>query len=223
MKIGMFDSGIGGLNVLKEFIKKFPHNTYYYYGDTLNVPYGDKDIDSLLNLSTNIIHFFEKLKVDLIIIACGTISSTCFLKLKELTDIKIIDIITPTIFYLKEKKYQRMLLLGTSRTIDSHIFKKNLNGIIEVKTPEFVPMIESNHINSKIIENYLKDKNIEVLILGCTHYPILINEFKKYLNQEVKIIDMGKILVNSINILRIIPIKLTSLITKLKLLLTHFK
>jgi len=197
----MFDSGIGGVNVLKEFIKKYPHNSYYYYGDTLHVPYGDKDLDSLLNLSTNIIRFFERLKVDLIIIACGTISSTCFLKLKKITSIRIIDIITPTLEYLQKENFNKLLLFGTSRTIDSHIFKKNISGIIEIKTPEFVEMIENNQIDSNVIKKYLnKYQNIDALVLGCTHYPLLIKEFKKYLNNKVIIIDMGKILVNSLTI-----------------------
>ena len=73
MKIGLFDSGIGGLNVLKEFILKYPNNEYLYYGDTLNVPYGDKDKDTLLKLTSKIIDFFVSKEVDLIIVACGTV------------------------------------------------------------------------------------------------------------------------------------------------------
>ena len=201
MRIGLFDSGIGGLNVLKEFINKYPNNRYIYYGDTLNVPYGDKSKVELLELSKKIIYFFESMKVDLIIIACGTVSSNCYNDLKKITNIPIMDIISPTINYLKEIKLNKVLLFGTQRTIESNIFKNNINNIISVATKEFVPMIENNKINSSVIENYLKKyQDIDALVLGCTHYPILINEFKKYLNNKVIIIDMGKVIVNKITI-----------------------
>lgn len=201
MKIGLFDSGIGGLNVLKEFINKYPNNNYIYYGDTLNIPYGNKDKDTLLNLSTNIVKFFEKKEVDLIVIACGTVSSTCLNELRNITSIPIFDVISPTIKYLKTLKLDNILLFGTNRTVSSHIFKNNINNIIEVATPEFVPMIENNKIDINIIENYLKDyKNIDCLVLGCTHYPLLVPYFKKYISDKTILVDMGKILVSSIDI-----------------------
>ncbi len=199
MKIGMFDSGVGGLNVLKEFIKVYPNNQYYYYGDTKNIPYGDKDKETLLKLSINIIKFFIEKNVDLIIIACGTISSTCVKELRNITTIPILDIISPTIQYLKKNPANKILVFGTKRTIENHIFKNNLTNVIEVSTPEFVPMIENNHVDTLIIKSYLKNYlDIDILVLGCTHYPLLINEFKKYLKDNTKILDMGKILVNTI-------------------------
>ena len=201
MRIGVFDSGIGGLNVLNELIKKFPNNNYIYYGDTKNIPYGNKDKNTLLKLATNIIHFFENKSVDIIIIACGTISSTCFNELKKITNIPIYNIIDPTINYLKIINLDKVLVFATLKTIDSHIFKNNINNIIEVKTPEFVLMLENNKIDEVIIKNYLKDYYyIDALVLGCTHYPLLVNYFKKYLNKDCLIIDMGKVLVNNINI-----------------------
>lgn len=205
MKIGLFDSGIGGLNVLKECLKKYPNNTYYYYGDTKNVPYGNKDRETLLNLSLKIIHFFEEKKVDLIIIACGTISSTCYELLKKSTKIPMVDIISPTLNFLQDRSFSSVLVFGTKRTIESHIFKNKLGETcIEVATPEFVPMIENSKIEPSIIKNYLENyKTISALVLGCTHYPILKEEFKKYLNKSTCIIDMGVCLVNSLSLLNI--------------------
>jgi len=201
MKIGLFDSGIGGLNVLKEFINTYPNNNYIFYGDTLNIPYGDKNKETLLELSSNIIKFFEKKEVDLIVIACGTVSSNCYNELKKITSIEIIDIISPTINYLKKRKLDNILLFGTNKTVNSHIFKNNINNITEVATPEFVPMLENNNIDLKIIEKYLKKyNNFNTIVLGCTHYPLLIKYFKKYVSDKTIFIDMGKILVNSINI-----------------------
>lgn len=217
MKIGLFDSGIGGLNVLKEFIKKYPNNTYYYYGDTKNIPYGDKDKETLLNLSFKIISFFENIKVDLIIIACGTISSNCYKELKKRTSIPIYDIISPVINYLNKNNFLNILILGTKRTIESHLFKENIKtNIHELATPEFVPMIEKSKIDSLIIKNYLsKYKNIDCLVLGCTHYPLLITEFKKYLTKNIKIIDMGKILVNDLNLSNNSKLEINLYFTKL--------
>lgn len=216
MKIGLFDSGLGGLNVLKELIKKYPHNEYIYFGDTINIPYGEKDKKTLLSLSTKIIKFFEEKKVDLIIIACGTVSSNCFLELKDITNIPIYDIISPTINLLKKIDSNKILLFGTEKTVDSHIFKNNINDIIEVKTKEFVPMIENSNIDSKIIKKYLDNYyNIDYLVLGCTHYPLLISEFRKYLNDNVKIIDMGKVLVDSLNINNNSSYKLSLYFTKI--------
>lgn len=201
MKIGLFDSGVGGLNVLKEFINKYPNNTYYYYGDTKNVPYGEKDKDTLLKLSIDIVKFFEEKQVDLIIIACGTISSTCYEELKKITNIPIIDIITPVINYLNQIDKENILVFGTKRTIESHVFKNNLSkNVLEIKTPEFVPMIENFQIDINIIKNYLTDKEYDVLVLGCTHYPLLIPEFKKYLKTNILIVDMGKVLVNDLKL-----------------------
>ena len=216
MKIGLFDSGIGGLNVLKEFINKYPDNHYIYYGDTLNVPYGEKSKEELLNLSSKIIEFFEEKQVSLIIIACGTVSSTCLEELRKKTAIPIFDIISPTINYLKREKFKNILVFGTKRTIASHIFKNNLDNVVEVATPEFVIMLENNNIDTNTIKNYIdSNRNIDALVLGCTHYPLLIEEFKKYLDSGVAIIDMGKVLVNAISLKHNNTFKLEMYFTKI--------
>ena len=100
MRIGVFDSGIGGINVLKELIKKYPNNEYIFYGGTLNLPYGSKTIDELKLLASNIIDFLMSKDVDMIIIACGTISSNCYDYLCNKYDIPIYDIVYPTIRYI---------------------------------------------------------------------------------------------------------------------------
>ena len=118
LKIGVFDSGIGGLTVLKALINKHPNNHYIYYGDTKNLPYGNKNEEELLVLSSKIIDYFITRKVDLIVIACGTVSSKIYKKLKEKYHLPIIDIIRPTIKYLKEKD-ERFLVLATINTINT--------------------------------------------------------------------------------------------------------
>ena len=159
MRVGIFDSGIGGLTVLKTLINKYPKNDYIYYGDTLNLPYGSKSIKDLEELSSNDIEFLISKKVDIIIIACGTISSNCLSYLKNKYRIPIYDIINPTINYLNNTKYKNIGIIATERTIDSHIFKNNLNkNVFEIKTPTLVPLIENNNLHNinNIIDNYLK-------------------------------------------------------------------
>ena len=127
MKIGIFDSGIGGLTVLAELIKKYPNNKYYYFGDNINAPYGTKSKEELLKLSNKIINFLNKKDVDLIIVACGTISSNVFDKLPK--DIKIYDVISPTIDYINNSNYETIGLIGTKMTIKSKTFEKRTRGV----------------------------------------------------------------------------------------------
>ena len=114
MRIGVFDSGLGGINVLSCLIKKYPHNEYIYFGDTKNLPYGDKTKEELMNLASNAIEFLLTKNVEMIIIACGTISSSCYNELKMKYHIPLYDIISPTIKYLKSCKLDIMKYLPSS-------------------------------------------------------------------------------------------------------------
>ena len=200
MRIGVFDSGLGGVNVLACLRKKYPNNDYIYFGDTKNLPYGDKSIDELMKLAKLAINFLIEKKVDIIIIACGTVSSTCYHKLKEEYDIPIYDIISPTINYLKENNYNKIGVIGTNRTIESKIFDIKDKNVLMKATPSFVPIIENNLVNEKENEiiNELKEFNdVDILVLGCTHYPILKDIINKL---NINTLDMGEIITNNINI-----------------------
>ena len=130
MRIGVFDSGIGGVNVLSCLIKKYPNNEYIYFGDTVNLPYGDKSKNELFKLASSAIEFLISKNVEIIIIACGTISSNCYEELKNKYNMPIYDIILPTIEYLKRSEYKNIGVIGTKRTIESKIFDiKNKNVI----------------------------------------------------------------------------------------------
>lgn len=202
MRIGVFDSGVGGLTVLKTLIKKYPYHEYIYFGDTLNVPYGNKTLKELNTLSDNCISFLLSKKVELIIIACGTISSNCINYLKEKYSIPIIDVITPITTYLNQTNISNIGLIATTNTINSHIFKNKLSKdktIYEISTPDFVPLIESNNLKNitPVINKYLypyKNK-ISTLILGCTHYPIISSYLSNYLGKDITLIDMSDYIV----------------------------
>ena len=203
MRVGIFDSGIGGLTVLHTLLNKYPNNEYIYYGDTLNLPYGNKTKEQLIKLSDKDVQFLISKNVDIIIIACGTVSSNCLDYLKNKYNIPIYDIISPTIDYLNKSNYQNIGKIATNRTIDSHIFKNNINkNIYEINTPELVPIIENNNLYNldNILDIYLKEyKNkIDILVLGCTHYPIISNYIDKYLNNRVKLLDMSTLLLDKL-------------------------
>ncbi len=198
MKVGLFDSGIGGLTVLKQLIDKYPDNDYIYFGDTINMPYGSKNIDELKKLARYNVEFLLKYNVDIIIIACGTVSSNCLEYLKDNYDISIIDIISPTINYLNNSKYNNIGIIATEATINSHIFKNRLinKNIYEISTPKLVPIIENNEYNNinNVLNDYInnyKDK-IDILVLGCTHYPLLSKYIKNIYNKDI--LDMGSLI-----------------------------
>ena len=204
MRVGVFDSGIGGLTVLKNIFRHYPNNEYIYFGDTLNLPYGNKTKEELNNLSSLDVEFLLSKKVDMIIIACGTISSNCIDYLKNKYNIPIYDIISPTINYLNNSNYQNIGVIATNATINSHIFKNNLNkNIYEIATPDFVPIIENNKQEdlTKTIDKYLKDyqNKIDILVLGCTHYPIIKEDINKYFNNQVKLLDMSELLLDKLD------------------------
>lgn len=201
MRIGVFDSGLGGVNVLSCLIKKYPNNEYIYFGDTKNLPYGDKTKEELFRLASAAIEFLLTKNVDLIIIACGTISSNCYSELKNKYNIPIYDIISPTIKYLKSSEFNKIGVIGTKRTIESKIFDIECKNILMKATPDLVPIIENNKVSENkqnIINELIDFKNYDLLVLGCTHYPVIKNLIEENLN--TKTLDMGEVLIDSIDL-----------------------
>ena len=206
MRIGVFDSGLGGIATLKDLIKYKPNNEYIYFGDTINLPYGEKTKEELKDYADKIINFLKEKEVDMIIIACGTISSNIYEEIKDSYGIPIYDIINPICNYL-ENKCHDVLLLATSMTIKSKVFKDKLElkniKVYDKECPMFVPIIEGKNKEdiNKYIEEYLidyKNKNIDLIIPGCTHYPLIAKELENYLN--VKVLDIGYIIASSLDI-----------------------
>ena len=189
MKIGVFDSGVGGLTVLKELLKY--KNEYYYFGDNINIPYGTKTKYELQILSSKIIEFLISKNVDMIIIACGTISSNIYDYLKSKYDIPIYDIISPTLNYLKDKSYYAF---ATQMTCKSKIFNNS------IECPLLVPLVENGKDATPALKEYLDKIPLNSnLVLGCTHYPILTNEILT-LRPDLNLINMGKVLCDSLDL-----------------------
>lgn len=212
MRIGIFDSGLGGLTIAKELFKKLPSYDYVYFGDTKNLPYGQKTPEQIYRLTKKAVDFLFKQNCKLIIIACNTSSALALRKIqqkylpKKFPRRSVLGVIIPTLeTENKHKKSEIIGVVGTTATVNSHIYKKELQKInsktkiFELATPKLVPLIEANSLQKaeklvKLYSTLLKKQNIQTLILGCTHYPILKNAFKKAMGKNVKIISQDEII-----------------------------
>ena len=199
--IGVFDSGLGGLTVLSELAKLMPNENFIYFGDTARVPYGSKSKNTIIEYSRQIVSFLIKQNVKMVVIACGTASSLAYETIKSEFNIPIIDVILPTANNLSTKCAG---IIATNASIKSGVWKNKLKTknpsakIYEKACPLFVPIVEERLINSKLaddaIELYLsqiKKRNIDALILGCTHYPLLYEKIKSYLPATTRIININ--------------------------------
>ena len=203
--IGVFDSGLGGLNVLKELIKELPNEKYIYLGDTKRFPYGQKSIDAIIEIAKQNVEFLIKQGVKLVVIACGTVTSQALEILQEIYEIPIVGIIEPTILNLKDRiddMDNTIGIIATKGTIRSGAWEKKISEyipnaeIISVAAPLLATMAEEGWINNKIAEYTVKEymkmfKSVDKLILGCTHYPLFKTLMQKELSSKIEIIDTG--------------------------------
>ena len=203
--IGMFDSGVGGLTVLKEVIKENPNENIIYLGDTKRFPYGSKSKESIIELTRNGINFLISKNVKAVIIACGTATSQALDVIKDEYDIPIIGIIEGAVDYIKNKNLKDIGIIATAGTIRSNGWQNKIKErisdarIYNKACPLLAPMAEEGWTNNEIakltVHEYVKDfKDIDCLILGCTHYPLFKNIIKEQLGQNVDIINTGEML-----------------------------
>lgn len=206
--IGMLDSGVGGITVLKEVLENVKNEDVIYYGDTKSFPYGNKSKKSIIKLTKSGIDFLVSKNVKAIVIACGTATSQALEEMRKMYNIPIIGIIEPTVKYIKNKKYKRVGVVATSGTIRSKGWENNLVNVIpDIKVeskacPSLAQMAEEGWIENDIaklsIKEYLKafeDKeNLDAFVLGCTHYPLFTKIFRKELGNKVDIINTGIVL-----------------------------
>ncbi len=212
--IGVFDSGIGGLTVAHAIRKLLPHESMIYFGDTAHLPYGDKSEAAIQAYSIKIADILVKKGCKVIVIACNSASSAAYELLTEYVrkDIHIINVIDPMVALVLEKfPGKHVGLIGTKRTVQSDVYsrkihegKKNIH-LHSLATPLLVPMIEEgffkNQISHEIIARYLSDeslKNIEALILACTHYPLIKNEIEALYKGKVAILDSSEVVAKAL-------------------------
>lgn len=202
MRIGVFDSGVGGLTVLKSLYDKYPNNEYVYIGDNKNVPYGDKSKEELFEYASRIIDYFKSNDIKLVVIGCNTICSNIYQRLEEkYKDITFIGVIDATVDLFFKTNKKNVLVIGTINTIKSNKYEtkiKNKNKDIIVHslaTPKLVPLIENDLDASNEINDILsKYKGIDSIILGCTHYKLIEDLIPK----NITCIDSSTGVVNKI-------------------------
>ncbi len=195
MRAGVFDSGVGGLSVVKSLLEHRIFEDIVYYGDTARVPYGAKDKNTIVGFSLEALEFFKNFDIDILIIACNSVSAYAIEELKAKASIPVVGVIEPGIRALKNKvqdKQKNILIIGTKATIASKKYEIGLReggykNLTSLETGLFVPMIEEGIFDENILQAcfsyYFKElKNIEVIILACTHFPLIKNKICKYFN-----------------------------------------
>lgn len=196
--IGFFDSGVGGLTVLKEVKKLLPNEIYIYFGDTAHVPYGEKTKEQLLSYSENILQFFEQKNCKAVVMACNTTSSTVYEDIKNKYNFKIYPIVQMVAKELSELGIQRLGIFATKATITSGAYEKEITKYNKTMKlfgqycPKWVQIVENNGTkepeNVKIIENDLSKmliNNPQKIVLGCTHYPYLLNVLENFAPKDM--------------------------------------
>ncbi|OMH40061.1 glutamate racemase [Desulfurobacterium indicum] len=203
--IGIFDSGVGGLTVLKAIRDRFPDEDFIYFGDTARVPYGTKSERTIIRYSLENARLLRKFNVKLIVVACNTSSSYALDILEKEMDVPVLGVVKPgASAAVKATKTGNIGVIGTEATIKSGAYRREILTInpflkiFEKPCPLFVPLIEEGWLEDEITymvaERYLsefKNKNIDTLVLGCTHYPLLKNVIGKVCN-NIKLVDSAE-------------------------------
>ena len=203
--IGVFDSGIGGLTVVKRFLSSLPNENIIYFGDTARVPYGSKSNSTVIEYSLQDARFLINKNVKAIVVACNTASSVAIDEIKKIFEVPVIGMIGPgSKAAIKKTKNKKIGVIGTRATISNSAYSKRLKSyddsleIFEKACPLFVPLAEEGWIHHeatyKIAEEYLselREKEIDTLVLGCTHYPLLSDVIQAVIGKGVKLIDSG--------------------------------
>lgn len=203
--IGVFDSGIGGLTVVKRLMSVLPKESIVYFGDTARVPYGSKSNETVIEYSIQNTKFLLQKGVKAVVVACNTASSIALDELKKNFDIPVIGMIMPGAqMAVEDTRNKKIGVIGTRATISNKAYSKAIKEIdpdievFEKACPLFVPLAEEGWTHHKatyeIAEEYLKElreKEIDTLVLGCTHYPILADVIQEVVGRDVKLIDSG--------------------------------
>jgi len=209
VKVGVFDSGIGGLSVVKSLLQHQLFEEIIYYGDTARVPYGIKDKNTIIRYALEAVEFFKNFDLDLIIVACNTVSAYALDEMRQNASCSVVGVVEAGVLAtsnaLKEKKNASILILGTKATINSQAYEIGLKdlGFLNLTpkaTPLFVPLVEEEIYEGEILEATFKHyfTNLtkpEALILGCTHFPLISSALANYFGEDTLLIHSGEAIV----------------------------
>lgn len=201
--IGIFDSGVGGLTVVRAILEKIPGYDIVYFGDTAHTPYGTKSAQTVIGYSINNIEFLLRQGAKVIVIACNTASSVATAQVLKQYAVPIFEVITPAVAQaLDASANLNFGIIGTRATVSSGIYEKKIienqpkARIYSVACPLLVPLVEEGWLNKRetamIVKKYLqplKIHRIDTLILGCTHYPLLKTIIQRKIGKRVQLID----------------------------------
>lgn len=204
--IGIIDSGVGGLTVAKEIMRQLPYEQIYYLGDTARCPYGPRSGEEVKEFTWDLTNFLLTKNIKMLVIACNTATAVALEEIRNTLPIPVIGVIYPgAIAALKVSKNNQIGIIGTEGTIKSRAYEialKSINGSVSVTglaCPKFVPLVESGEYEGPVAKKVvaetlvpLRNKGLDTLILGCTHYPLLEPIIKNIVGKEVKVISSGE-------------------------------
>ncbi len=204
--IGIFDSGVGGLTVFKEIRHRFPHEDIIYFGDTARVPYGPKSKHTVIDYSIQNARFLIQQGAKIIVVACNTSSATALHQLQKLLPIPVLGVIEPgAVSAVKTTQNKRIGVIGTEGTIRSQAYSSAISkldekcNVFSQPCPLFVPLAEEgwedHEVTMLTIKEYLTtllQEEIDTLVLGCTHYPILKASIQKFVGDDITLVDSAQ-------------------------------
>lgn len=204
MKVGVFDSGIGGLTVVKSLLQHQFFEEIIYFGDTARVPYGIKDKNTIIRYAIEAVEFFKNFELDLIVVACNTVSAYALTEMRENASCPVIGVIESGALAAKNAisgKDSNILIIGTKATVNSKSYEEQLNALgftnLQAKaTGLFVPLVEEEIYSGEILEStfhhYFGDiKSPDAIILGCTHFPLISEALQNYFGKSCLLIHSG--------------------------------
>jgi len=212
MKIGVFDSGLGGLVITRAFIKEMPEYDYFYYGDSKHLPYGEKTSGRILKYTLNAMKYMIENDCKIIIIACNTSTSITLRYIQQrfipslFPGIKVLGVVIPTVEIAAAHGAKTVGVIATNATARSHIYQTELHKVnpqlkvIEIAAPELVTAIEENNFTkaAEIVKKYAENfKECDSLILGCTHYPLVKEYFRREL-PDVKVVSQDELMADKL-------------------------
>lgn len=205
--IGVFDSGLGGLTTVRQLLRILPNESVLYFGDTGRVPYGNRGTDTIIRYAREDVRFLMQYDVKAVVAACGTVSSVAH-DVGDALPIPFVDVLRPTArAAAKASKNGRIGIIGTSATIGSGSYRRELLKIdagiepVEQACPLFVPLVENGFVSPDdpvtrlVAQRYLaplRDAGVDTLILGCTHFPIISGTIRSVMGDHVTLIDAGR-------------------------------
>lgn len=210
--IGVFDSGVGGLTVARAIQSRLPNESVAYFGDRARCPYGDRSPDEVQAFALEIARFLLRVPVKCIVVACNTATAAALPLLQQACNVPVIGVIEPGAAAAVEHSQSGIIgVIGTTVTIECHAYRQAIGQIdpnrqvVELACPAFVPLVEAGHFDGSFVERTVQsqlapiaDCDVDTLVLGCTHYPMLFATIRKVLGPKVRLISSADATANAV-------------------------